>query len=339
MFGRERWGGRETSAWRPERWRGRSSPPSCGLECCRCCCPPISTELRPTCCSKAAGPLPEARVREILLTLTEGLPAVHAAGLLHRDIKPDNVMLRPDGMPVLVDFGAARQAIGRHSRSVTAVPTPGYAPIEQYSARGDQGPWTDIYALGAVAFWALSGETPVEATERVVGRRAGVGDAGGHKRRVGGGGRRGPGGGQAPPPAEPGGVAGASGKTWGPTARIRSVGARVGAGADYFAAPVASGADCFAVAVVAGGGFEARVAAGGGFEARVVAGGRSVAGGRARGVAADPSLPRKKAVAIRIATARPALGRDSCLPRCGLALACSAFQSGWPQTSFEYRQE
>ena len=117
---------------------------------------------------KAAGPLPEARVREILLALTEGLSAVHAAGLLHRDIKPDNVMLRPDGMPVLVDFGAARQAIGRHSRSVTAVLTPGYAPIEQYSARGDQGPWTDVYALGAVAFWALSGETPVEATERVV---------------------------------------------------------------------------------------------------------------------------------------------------------------------------
>ena len=114
-----------------------------------------------------AGPLPEARVREVLDALTDGLAEVHAAGLLHRDIKPGNVMVRPDGTVVLIDFGAARQAMGRHSRSVTAVLTPGYAPIEQYSARGHQGPWTDIYALGALAYWALSGEVPEDATERV----------------------------------------------------------------------------------------------------------------------------------------------------------------------------
>ena len=114
-----------------------------------------------------AGPLPEARVREVLAALTDGLAEVHAAGLLHRDIKPGNVMVRPDGTVVLIDFGAARQAMGRHSRSVTAVLTPGYAPIEQYSARGHQGPWTDIYALGALAYWALSGEVPEDATERV----------------------------------------------------------------------------------------------------------------------------------------------------------------------------
>ena len=116
---------------------------------------------------EAEGSLAEARVREVLLALTDGLLAVHAAGLLHRDIKPGNVMVRPDGSQVLIDFGAARQAIGRHSRSVTAVLTPGYAPIEQYSARGNQGPWTDIYALGAVAYWALSGQAPEEVTERV----------------------------------------------------------------------------------------------------------------------------------------------------------------------------
>ena len=114
-----------------------------------------------------AGPLPEARVREVLAALTDGLAEVHAAGLLHRDIKPGNVMVRPDGTPVLIDFGAARQATGRRSRSMTAVLTPGYAPIEQYSARGHQGPWTDIYALGALAYWALSGEVPEDATERV----------------------------------------------------------------------------------------------------------------------------------------------------------------------------
>ena len=116
---------------------------------------------------EASGPLPEARVREVLAALTEGLAEVHGAGLLHRDIKPENVMVRPGGEPVLIDFGAARQAMGGHSRALTAVLTPGYAPIEQYSARGHQGPWTDIYALGAVAYWALSGEAPEEAIERV----------------------------------------------------------------------------------------------------------------------------------------------------------------------------
>ena len=70
-------------------------------------------------------------------------------------------------MPVLIDFGAARQAVGARSRSVTAIVTPGYAPIEQYSTRGRQGPWTDIYALGAICYRAMTGETPIDATERV----------------------------------------------------------------------------------------------------------------------------------------------------------------------------
>jgi len=116
---------------------------------------------------KAEGLLSEARTREVLFALTEGLSEVHEAGLLHRDIKPGNVMMRADGTPVLIDFGSARQAMGRHSRSMTAVLTPGYAPIEQYSPRGNQGPWTDIYALGAIAYWALSGRLPDDATERV----------------------------------------------------------------------------------------------------------------------------------------------------------------------------
>ena len=118
---------------------------------------------------RSSGPLPENRVREILTGLAGGLAQVHAAGMLHRDIKPSNVMLRAgDGSPVLVDFGAARQQMGRQSRSITAVLTPGYAPIEQYSARGRQGPWTDVYALGAVAYEALSGRAPDDAPERAV---------------------------------------------------------------------------------------------------------------------------------------------------------------------------
>ena len=115
----------------------------------------------------AGGALPDDVVREVLLSIADGLAAVHRAGSLHRDIKPDNVMLRRDGTPVLIDFGAARQLTGRGSRPMTALVTAGYAPIEQYSSRGQQGPWTDIYALGAVAYVALSGQVPDEATERV----------------------------------------------------------------------------------------------------------------------------------------------------------------------------
>ena len=118
---------------------------------------------------RSSGPMPEARVRSLLSGLAEGLAAVHAAGLVHRDIKPANVMLRSrDGSPVLIDFGAAREHMGRQSRSITAVLTPGYAPIEQYSAKGHQGPWTDVYALGALAYAALSGRAPDDASERIL---------------------------------------------------------------------------------------------------------------------------------------------------------------------------
>ena len=116
---------------------------------------------------EASEPWPASRVREVLAQLMDGLEKVHGAEVWHRDIKPKNVMVRPNGTPVLIDFGAARQAIGGHSGALTAVLTPGYAPIEQYSPRGHQGPWTDIYALGATAYWALSGEVPAEAGERV----------------------------------------------------------------------------------------------------------------------------------------------------------------------------
>ena len=77
-------------------------------------------------------------------------------------------MLRAGGgTPVLIDFGAARQYVGRASRPLTEVLTPGYAPFEQYRSKGDQGPWTDIYALGALAYASLSGRVPDEAPDRV----------------------------------------------------------------------------------------------------------------------------------------------------------------------------
>ncbi len=112
--------------------------------------------------------LDEEELKAILYPILDGLEVVHGADFLHRDVKPGNIIIRDeDNSPVLLDFGAARQAIGARSRSVTSIITPGYAPIEQYSSRGDQGPWTDVYALGAVCYHALTGDVPDDATDRV----------------------------------------------------------------------------------------------------------------------------------------------------------------------------
>ena len=109
------------------------------------------------------------RLTAILKRLVGGLEQVHSEGYLHRDITPRNIMLKDDGTPVLIDFGSARQMVAARSRSVTAVVTPGYAPLEQYSTHGKQGPWTDIYALSAVAYRCITGNAPIDATERVQG--------------------------------------------------------------------------------------------------------------------------------------------------------------------------
>lgn len=114
-----------------------------------------------------SGSLSEAQTREILLPIMDGLKRVHDRGFLHRDIKPGNIILRDDGGPALIDFGAARQAIETKSRSITSIVTEGYAPLEQYDPNGNQGPWTDIYALGAVAYKCVTGKTPPAATSRV----------------------------------------------------------------------------------------------------------------------------------------------------------------------------
>ena len=114
------------------------------------------------------GTLREAELLGLVLPLLDGLAVVHGENVLHRDIKPGNIIIRDaDGSPVLLDFGSARQAIGAKSRSVTSVVTPGYAPIEQYSTRGAQGAWTDLYALGGVCYRALTGQVPADATDRV----------------------------------------------------------------------------------------------------------------------------------------------------------------------------
>lgn len=112
----------------------------------------------------------EDEMRGLLEDLLPALQAVHEQGYLHRDIKPSNLYVRAhDHRVMLIDFGAARAAISRHSQSVSSLVTPGYSPPEQYSTRNDRyGPWTDIYALGAVLYRCVAGQTPVEAAERLL---------------------------------------------------------------------------------------------------------------------------------------------------------------------------
>ena len=117
----------------------------------------------------------EAKLKGWLGPLLEGLAAVHATGFLHRDIKPDNIFIRADGKPVLIDFGAARQALGGETKSLTAILTPGYAPLEQYSGDGKQGPWTDLYAMGGVLFRAVTDKNPPDAVARIRGDTLGAG--------------------------------------------------------------------------------------------------------------------------------------------------------------------
>jgi len=115
------------------------------------------------------GTLPEADLLRILLPILDGLELVHKAGFIHRDIKPDNIHIGGDGRPVLLDFGSARQSLGS-SNTLTILIAPGYAPFEQYySDPSAQGPWTDIYGLGATCYRAICGRAPLDAVSRSKG--------------------------------------------------------------------------------------------------------------------------------------------------------------------------
>ena len=109
---------------------------------------------------------PEADLLNLLFPLLDGLQVMHENGFLHRDIKPDNIYVRDeDGSLVLLDFGAASQtALG--SAAAVGVFTPGYGPIEQCQGTDNQGPWTDIYAMGATLFWFITGKKPVDSLQR-----------------------------------------------------------------------------------------------------------------------------------------------------------------------------
>jgi serine/threonine protein kinase len=115
------------------------------------------------------GPLPEREAIGYIRRVGEALIVVHDAGLLHRDLKPDNIILTGDGEVVLIDFGTARAfAAGKTGRMTTMV-TPGYAPLEQYGQSVRFGPFTDVYALAATLYHVLTGQMPAPATDRASG--------------------------------------------------------------------------------------------------------------------------------------------------------------------------
>lgn len=120
------------------------------------------------------GKLSVDETLSILRPVMEGLCKVHKAGLVHRDISPDNIMMLPGGGVKLLDFGAVRDvgaaAVDKQlTKSTEAILKQGYAPIEQYQKRGGLGPWTDVYALCATIYFCLTGEVPPDAPERLLG--------------------------------------------------------------------------------------------------------------------------------------------------------------------------
>lgn len=111
------------------------------------------------------GPLPLQETISLLRPIAEALETLHAQGLLHRDVSPDNIRVLPDGSACLMDFGSALDTSTGPSPTIAV--KPGYAPPEQYSAPESQGPWTDTYALAATAFQCLTGRVPMDALQRL----------------------------------------------------------------------------------------------------------------------------------------------------------------------------
>lgn len=116
---------------------------------------------------KGKGPFDSETIFRKMLPLMEGLGKVHACGIIHRDISPDNIMMVPDGNLKLLDFGAARDYSGVMDKSYSVIVKGGYAPIEQYNRSSVQGPWTDIYALSATLYECITGIMPDDALQRV----------------------------------------------------------------------------------------------------------------------------------------------------------------------------
>lgn len=112
------------------------------------------------------GIITAAQAVYIAEKVSSALMTAHSANILHRDVSPDNIMICNDGKVKLLDFGAARQVVANASQSLSVILKQGFAPLEQYQKKGRQGPWTDIYSLGATLYFALTKDIPDDPMTR-----------------------------------------------------------------------------------------------------------------------------------------------------------------------------
>jgi serine/threonine protein kinase len=123
---------------------------------------PLDEQLR------QVGALSQKELINLINPILDALELIHNSKYLHRDVKPGNIYIRSDGTPILLDFGAARQDLLSHSRSITSLATPGYAPYEQYSTDSQQGPSADIYGFSATLYRVVVGKRPIESPTRIM---------------------------------------------------------------------------------------------------------------------------------------------------------------------------
>ena len=116
---------------------------------------------------KRNGPLSWDQAKAIFLPAIQAMDRVHQAGLIHRDLSPDNLMLTPDGQVMILDLGAAKDLNINTGNSSMQVAKSGFSPLEQYTQRGGSGPWTDVYAMAATMYYSLTGHLPPNAVDRV----------------------------------------------------------------------------------------------------------------------------------------------------------------------------
>ncbi|MFV1992592.1 MAG: protein kinase [Acidiferrobacterales bacterium] len=125
---------------------------------------------------KRGGFLNEKDLLNVFLPILSGLQAVHKAGILHLDIKPDNIYLRSDGQPMLIDFGSAGQVAKESDDKKAIALTPAYSAVENYPDMGEKGPWSDIYSIGATFYRCITGKHPKNSMDRHEARAAGKND-------------------------------------------------------------------------------------------------------------------------------------------------------------------
>lgn len=113
------------------------------------------------------GKIPLKNTLDIMLPVMDALKEIHRAGFMHRDISPDNILIDINGRVIIIDFGAARQEVRERNKGLSVILKAGYAPEEQHRSRGKQGPWTDVYAVAATFYRALTGEKPPESIDRL----------------------------------------------------------------------------------------------------------------------------------------------------------------------------